>query len=225
MLTGGFKGWHLTASNIPGFLANSNPLERNNRGLHGINSKNASHAAMLTVVLPNILKLDSIDRVGIVRTLPFTPACLLKKAQKFVENSKNFYIVPGTMTGRNRNVVNTYVIHVNTTENMDLKRPVTKARVCEFDRATTNKSKVTAYRPFVLHGHGLHRVFIRDDADFDCETNGNECDCHRFWQIRTCPHILAAQHMIGGMNICQDLKAAHPANRKRGRKAHAVAGV
>ena len=218
---GDFNRWHLTASNIPGFLANSNPLERLNRLLHTINHKKASHEYLLTVGLLNVLKLNSVDRIGISRMLSFVPRCMQEKALEFCENPKNFFTQDVVLQHRHGGDVACKVIFVNTSERMYAGEPVTKARVDNYMLATEGTFKSASITNYLRAGHGLHRVFVRSDADDDCETNGDECDCHRFWQMRTCPHMLAAVHHTKwlGSDITVDLVISHPANRKRGRPA------
>ena len=172
---------------------------------------------MLTTGIPNILKLDSVDYVGIVRELPFTPSCMIDKALTFAKIPSNFYTIPSTLPGRHGDVVNCFTIYVNTTEEMAAGKPVTEQRVGLYEKATSGTFKSKSVTSYVAAGHRLHRVFIRDDPDADCETNGNECDCFRFWQMRTCPHYLAALHHVRWMDIAAELSTSHPANKKRGR--------
>ena len=206
-------------SNIPGFLANSNPLERNNRNLHSVNHKKASHEFLLTTGIHNLLKLDVVERVGVRRTLAFTPSCMIAKALQFCSSDANFYTEDMDIPSRSGGMVSCKVVYVNTTERMAAGEPVTLLRVAGYLRATEGTSTTTSIQNLIRAGHGLHRVFVRSDADDDCETNGDECDCHRFWQMRVCPHMLAAIHHVRwlGSDITQDLVTAHPANRKRGR--------
>lgn len=210
--------WHHTASGLYGHTPVTQAEERKHREDHRYVRPHANHRQLLTESIPTLLKLDCAHHVGVTRRMSSIPVAMMREAQRFKEDSFLLY----------RQTDDFAFYYVNSSPG--IKRKVTESRVrqyrvCTMDGITTD----TTVEAFANTQLSLNEVCIaartldelRQDSLPNVSSqmsthNGDSCDCHEFWATLMCPHLLFCMELEGLINLEDQMKPSHPANKGRG---------
>ena len=174
---------------------------------------NATHMEVVTVSIPNLLKLDAAHHLGVTHRLDPIPAVVYEEALRY-------YLGVMDEDGPAGILVDTeddeWVVCYINSDPAD-RSPLTQARVSKYRAALAGKSnfmKIDRYEKVALSINEVTLDILDPNAHPDLH-KGSSCDCSTFWSWLVCPHLLACQQRVGLMDIYSMMKPSHPPNRKR----------
>lgn len=205
--------FHYGASDIPGAIPCTQPLERQNREYHTVIPMAASHEAMLHTNLFNLLKNIAWKNSETVIQYKLSKIALVQyqaAAALVRANIKPVFV--GAYHGEDGH--NFHVWYLNATAG---------------GKKTLSEVRIMGYKAY-LHGNAtiiktltqlkdaksnIVEVFFRinEHESPDIE-NESSCNCEVFQKTRMCPHLLAVQHMEKYVDVFEMIKPAYPHNKK-----------